>query len=105
MTVINDTSEFIPEDEVEAEKPTLDVLVERGVNVKREVTILKDDLADIAAQAKQFFGITKRDFNALVKYSFEADINVDIEELQAIQTKLSNLGDGTQADLFEDGDD
>ena len=104
MTLVNiDTGEIV--EDVEAVKPTLEILVERGVTVKRETAILKDDLTVIASQAKALYGISKRDFNALVKYSFEKDINADIEELQAIQTKLSNLGnDEAQGDLFEEED-
>ena len=106
MTVINDTDPFVAEDDAECEddKPTLEKLVERGVANKREATILKDDFAVIAAKAKQLFAISKRDFNALVKYSSEADIDDDIKELVDIQTKLSNLGDPAQADLFDDQD-
>lgn len=97
------TQEFIAEDDIVGEKPTLESFVERGVNVQREIAVLKDDLADIAGQAKEVFGISKRDFNALVKYSFEEDVDADIAELEAIRTKLANLGNdcSDQADLFD----
>lgn len=102
--MIDDTQEFIAEEDVEQERPTLESFVERGVNVQREVAVLKDDLADIAGQAKELFGISKRDFNALVKYSFEKDVDADIAELEAIRTKLNNLGvedqDNVQGELF-----
>lgn len=107
MTVINDTCEFIPKDDVvsDEDKPTLEKLVERGVALKREINILKDNLADVASDAKELFGISKRDFNALVKYSFEASIAADIEWYQTIESKLKNLGDSNQGELFEDQDD
>ena len=108
-------TEFVDSDGVivdENEAPsgvTLEILVERGVAVKREMALLKDDLTSIAGFAKEKFGVSKRDFNALVKYSFEKDVNADIEELEAIRVKLNNLGsdnpeESGQGDLF-DGED
>lgn len=94
--MIDDTQKFTAEEDVEQERPTLESFVERDVNVQREVAVLKDDLADIAGQAKELFGISKRDFNALVKYSFEEDVDADIAELEAIRTKLNNLGENPQ---------
>lgn len=101
-------TEFVDSDGVivdENEAPTsvtLEILVERGVAVKREMALLKDDLTSIAGFAKEKFGISKRDFNALVKYSFEKDVNADIEELEAIRVKLNNLGTDGQGELFND---
>lgn len=107
MTIIDDEVEFVAEDDVSSpgDKPSLVSLIERGVNVKREQAILKDDLAEIADTAKDFYRVSKRDFNKLVKYSFEASITADIEELQAIQTRLENLvNSANQGELFP-GDD
>lgn len=101
-------TEFVDNDGVITEENpaslTLEILVERGVAVKRELALLKDDLTSIAGFAKDKFGISKRDFNALVKYSFEKDVNADIEELEAIRTKLSNLGNDGQCELFDEED-
>lgn len=107
MTVINDEVEFVAEDDAGSldGKPSLASLVEHGVNIKREQSILKEDLSDIAKTAKDFYNISKRDFNKLVKYSFEASITEDIEDLQAIQNKLQNLVDQPQRDLFDEGED
>ena len=104
MTLVNlETGEIVSDDT--SERPSLEILVERGVNVKRETAILKERIASIASQAKELYGVSKRDFNALVKYSFEKDIGEDIEELQAIQAKLSSLGnDEAQGDLFGEED-
>lgn len=102
--MIDDTQEFVAQEDVEQERPTLESFVERGVNVQRKVAVLKDNLADIAGQAKELFGISKRDFNALVKYSLEKDVDADIAELEAIRTKLNNLSvedqDNVQGELF-----
>jgi hypothetical protein len=104
MTLVNlETGEIVDKDATE--KPSLETLVERGVNVKREQSTLKDDLAVIASQAKQLYGVSKRDFNAIVKYSCEKSVDEDIEELQAIRAKLQNLGsDSEQVELFGDDD-
>jgi hypothetical protein len=104
MTLVDlETGEIVDKDDTE--KPSLETLVERGVNVKREQSILKDDLAVIASQAKQLHGVSKRDFNAIVKYSCEKSVDEDIEELQAIRAKLQNLGaDDGQQDLFSEED-
>ena len=104
MTLVNlETGEIVDKDA--EEKPSLETLVERGVNVKREQYILKGDLAAIASQAKQLYGVSKRDFNAIVKYSCEKSVDEDIEELEAIRHKLQNLNlDGEQQDLFGEED-
>ncbi len=104
MTLVNlETGEIVDKDATE--KPSLETLVERGVNVKREQSVLKDDLAVIASQAKQLYGVAKREFNEMVKYSFDASVDEDIENLQAIKHKLQNLNlDGEQQDLFSEED-
>ena len=84
-----ETGEIIENED--QEKPTLKELVERGVNLKRQAISIAEDIAEIAEQAKELYGTSKRDYNAFIKYTILKDIEVEIEALNETKIKLQNL--------------
>lgn len=87
-----ETGEIIENDVTSGEdKPTLKELVDRGVNLKRQAISIAEDIADIAEQAKELYGTSKRDYNAFIKYTILKDIEQEIEALNDTKTKLQNL--------------
>ena len=88
-TIDYETGEIIENED--QEKPTLKELVDRGVNLKRQAISIAEDIADIAEQAKELYGTSKRDYNAFIKYTILKDIEQEIEALNDTKTKLQNL--------------
>lgn len=84
-----ETGEIIENED--QEKPTLKELVDRGVNLKRQAISIAEDIADIAEQAKELYGTSKRDYNAFIKYTILKDIEQEIEALNDTKAKLQNL--------------
>lgn len=67
--------------------------IDRGVNVLSEQETLKEDLKAIVAEAKED-GFDKAEISALIKHAFRNRIAEEIEQLEAIQSKLDNLYGG-----------
>ena len=68
-------------------------LVNRGVRLLHEMTTIKDDVKAILEEAKDK-GYSKKNVKALIDNVFKNEIREKIEELEAIESELSNLYEG-----------
>lgn len=63
-------------------------LIERGVRLLHEQATLKEDLKQLAEDAKDEAGVKKAEFNKVVKAAFDVEV---------LQEKLEELGEVAEA--------
>ena len=71
--------------------------ITRGVSILVQQESLKEQLKDLLEEAKEK-QYDKKELTALIKHSFNNEIEVKIQELQEIQTTLDNLFGGESED-------
>lgn len=71
-------------------------LIDAGVRLLHEIETLKSDIKDILEDGKSR-GYDKKNLKALIDNAFKNEIREKIEELEAIESELSNL--------YEDGEE
>ena len=67
--------------------------VERGVNILKEIDVLKQDYKELIEEADGL-NYDKAELKNLVKHAYKNTLQDEIEKLEAIQVKLDNLFGG-----------
>lgn len=65
-------------------------IVERGVNILKEIDVLKADSKELLEEA-DVYGLNKSDLKDLIKYTHKNTIVDEIDKLEGIQSRLDNL--------------
>lgn len=65
-------------------------IVERGVNILKEIDVLKADSKELLDEA-DVYGLNKSDLKDLIKYTHKNTIVDEIDKLEGIQSRLDNL--------------
>lgn len=65
-------------------------IVDRGVNILKEIDVLKSDTKELLEEAETY-GLNKAVLKDLIKYTHKNTITDEIEKLEEIQSRLDNL--------------
>lgn len=65
-------------------------IVERGVNILKEIDVLKNDSKELLDEA-DVYGLNKSDLKEMIKYTHKNTIEDEIDKLEGIQSRLDNL--------------
>lgn len=68
-------------------------IIDSGVRLLHEIETLKSDIKDILEDGKER-GYGRKNLKALMDNAFKNEIREKIEELEAIESELSNLYEG-----------
>lgn len=65
-------------------------IVERGVNILKEIDVLRNDSKELLDEA-DVYGLNKSDLKEMIKYTHKNTIEDEIDKLEGIQSRLDNL--------------
>lgn len=67
-------------------------MVQEGVNLLKDLDDLNEKRRVLSSQAKELFPVTSKDFNNLVKYSYnESQLHEDLQYLSNVEGVLTGI--------------